>query len=337
MMRIGCPPLCFQPITKSLYRNHVQGEFLEIREDYVEDELALKGGAEPVRTQIDPAHTEAQREEVQQESKEDTDFEALMARLDELEAAERAGNQETWAAAGESDESQRRGPAEGSQEGRRGEGEPTAESQQESPMGVNGQGKQKRVRFVQEEPGGPPVESQGRPRDGERRAGGEKKSVARAMLGQVVERMEGRAGGDGRQAGRAGAAATSLPGEPRDEGGREEAAEAAVGPADSGDGEKGDEEGSDGEEGDRQFFETLRVENDEGSSGDEEEEEEGGAESGEEDEEEAGPSLETGRQVRRIGEGTREAAQDETGNRDGDAPLVLFVERGSCAVGESRS
>jgi hypothetical protein len=291
----------------------VQGEFLEIREDYVEDELAPKGGAGSVRTQTEPTDMEAQREEVQQESKEDTDFEALMARLDDLEAAERAGNQETWAAAGENDESQGRGPPEGSREGRRGKGGPTAESQQENSAGVSGQGKQKRVRFVQEEPGGAPAESKDGPRDGERRAGAEKKSVARAMLRQVVERMEGRAGGDGRQAGRAGAAATSLPGEQRAEGGREEAAEALVGPADSGDGEKWDEEGSDGEEGDRQFFEMLRVDDDDGSSGDEEEEEDG-AESGEEDEEEAGPSFETGRQVRKTGEGTREAAQDEKGN-----------------------
>jgi hypothetical protein len=103
-----------------------------------------------VRTQTEPA----QRVEAQQESEEDTNFEALMARLDELEAAERAGNQETWAAAGESDESQGRGLAKGSQ----GEGEPAAESQPESSMGMSGQ---KRVCFVQEEPGGAPGREQG--------------------------------------------------------------------------------------------------------------------------------------------------------------------------------
>jgi hypothetical protein len=107
------------------------------------------------------------------------------------------------------------------------------------------------------------------------------------MLGRVVERM----GGDGRQS--TWAAPTRFPGEQE---GREEAAEALMGPADSGGGGKWEEEGNAVEEGpDRQFFEVLRVDYDEGSS--EDNEENGGAERGEEDEEDAGPSFETWRQV----------------------------------------
>lgn len=299
----------------------LQGDFLEIREEYAEDVAGSKAALGPRQAssampKTDLAASAEQADLRRGGADEDPDFDELMGRLEELEAAEARAEQGP-AEAGDTIESvQDKEDTGGADEGRGQEAEGRDEAGRSAAAGSRGGpgvgSKQKRVRFAEDygeqgrtETGsrseGPPVVGRDAPGEAGGTALGQEARRARPVLGQVFERATPGAveeEGTGRIAEVGSEDDTELDGYVEE--GTREAPGRAARPDDSEDGSSGSEgvgEDEEEEEADRHFFEELATAEEEGSSEDEwaEDEERGSGE--EEDDDEGGPSLETGRQV----------------------------------------
>ncbi|GAQ79350.1 prefoldin chaperone subunit family protein [Klebsormidium nitens] len=297
-----------------------RGDFLEIREEYKDDGAAVE--AAPGRQQAGTAEAgtvlaaSGEPGDLRRGSADgDAEFEELMGRLEELEAAEARAAQGAAEAGDDTEMGHDKEDTGDAIVKRGGETESKAEPGRSVAAGSRvapGVGsKQKRVRFAEdnEEQGvkqtGPPSEGPSAVRRDASVAGagtalGKGAERARPILGQVVERATSGAVGEdgpGRSAEVGSADDTDSDAQER----TNEGPGAAASRDDSGDGSSGSEGiGEDEQEADRRFFEELAAVEEGGSSEDEWAEDEEGGRSGDEgddDDNEGGPSFETGRQV----------------------------------------